>query len=283
MLGIDRASAREDRGPFDRVGQLANVARPIVRLKCGDGFGVRAESRSARRPESQQHMFRQRRDIPFAFAKRGRWISNVLIRKNKSSRNCSASIISRRSRLVAQKDPDIDAERVVLADAADLTRLEEAEELDLNALVELADLVEKRVPPLATSKSPLRWVSAPVNDPLRWPNNSLSTRFSGKAPQLTGMKLCERACFYRAGSARSSSLPVPVSPRIITLASVSAIVVDQAADREHRRGCRRSGSVRLRHSSAGSRRGGLVRRGRARSLTRLRITSSLGPLHGLVR
>ena len=42
------------------------------------------------------------------------------------------------------------------------------------------------VPPLATSKSPLWSRSAPVNAPLRWPNSSLSTRFSDRAPQLTG-------------------------------------------------------------------------------------------------
>ena len=40
------------------------------------------------------------------------------------------------------------------------------------------------MPPSATSNSPTRCSSAPVKLPLRWPNNSLSIRLSGNAPQL---------------------------------------------------------------------------------------------------
>ena len=80
------------------------------------------------------------------------------------------------------------------------------------------------MPPLATSKSPLRCVSAPVNAPLRWPNSSLSTRFSGRAPQFTGMNVWPARWLLSWRFLAISSLPVPVSPRIITLASVGAIV-----------------------------------------------------------
>ena len=41
------------------------------------------------------------------------------------------------------------------------------------------------MPPSATSNRPVREVSAPVKAPRQCPNNSLSIRFSGSAPQLT--------------------------------------------------------------------------------------------------
>ena len=53
------------------------------------------------------------------------------------------------------EDPDVDAERVVLADPADLARLEEPEQLDLHALVELADLVEEERAAVGDLEQPL--------------------------------------------------------------------------------------------------------------------------------
>jgi len=67
------------------------------------------------------------------------------------------------------------------------------------------------VPP-SQLEAPLRIAIAPVNAPFSWPNNSLSSRFSGMAAQLTGMNACpargERWWIVRA----TSSLPVPLSP-----------------------------------------------------------------------
>ena len=40
------------------------------------------------------------------------------------------------------------------------------------------------MPPSAYSIFPFFCASAPVNDPFSWPNSSLSSRFSGIAPQL---------------------------------------------------------------------------------------------------
>ena len=42
----------------------------------------------------------------------------------------------------------------------------------------------KTVPPFASSISPFLVFSAPAKAPLSYPNNSLSKRFSGIAPQL---------------------------------------------------------------------------------------------------
>ena len=80
----------------------------------------------------------------------------------------------------------------------------------------------KMVPPSANSKRPIRLASAPVKEPFSWPNNSLSTRLAGIAPQLTrtsGLALRGlRSCTARA----MSSFPVPVSPKSKTVESVGA-------------------------------------------------------------
>ena len=53
------------------------------------------------------------------------------------------------------EDADVDPERVVLADAADLARLQEPEQLDLDALVQLADLVEEERAAVGDLEEPL--------------------------------------------------------------------------------------------------------------------------------
>ena len=72
-----------------------------------------------------------------------------------------------------------------------------------------------------------------MNAPLRWPNSSLSTRFSGKAPQLTGMNGIAARWLLSWRSAAISSLPVPVSPRIMHGRIGGSDRLDQAADLLH--------------------------------------------------
>jgi hypothetical protein len=63
---------------------------------------------------------------------------------------------------------------------------------------------------------------APVKAPLSWPNSSLSNSCSGMAAQFSATKGLSargpKSCRQRA----TSSLPLPVSPRISTLTGVSA-------------------------------------------------------------
>ena len=73
------------------------------------------------------------------------------------------------------------------------------------------------VPPSALRMKPSVAQSAPVNAPLRWPNNWDSTRVSFNVAQSTARNgLFERglhAWIYRA----TSSLPLPDSPRMSTV------------------------------------------------------------------
>ena len=77
-----------------------------------------------------------------------------------------------------------------------------------------------RVPPCAAWNRPRRSATAPVNEPFLWPNSSDSSRPSGIAPQFTATK----ASAARAGAVdrARSSLPVPLAPKMHTLASEAA-------------------------------------------------------------
>ena len=78
------------------------------------------------------------------------------------------------------------------------------------------------VPPAAVSNFPAWSAVASVNAPFTCPNSSLSNNVSGTAPMstvmITSRSLAERRWIARA----TSSFPVPFSPRIRILASVSA-------------------------------------------------------------
>ena len=73
------------------------------------------------------------------------------------------------------------------------------------------------VPPSASSKRPFLLFTAPVNAPFSYPKSSLSIRFSGMAPQLMRTIRWSRRSLLSWISRATTSLPVPVSPRIITL------------------------------------------------------------------
>ena len=81
-----------------------------------------------------------------------------------------------------------------------------------------------KVPPLANSNLPSLSEIAPVKDPFLCPKSSLSIRSLGIAAQFTGINLCldllDNWCKFLA----TNSLPVPLSPRIKTVASDAAIV-----------------------------------------------------------
>ncbi|MNP42835.1 hypothetical protein D3C76_1366240 [compost metagenome] len=78
------------------------------------------------------------------------------------------------------------------------------------------------MPPLASSNQPALELRAPVNAPFSWPNSSASTSDSENAPQLTATKGLSRRPLKLWMWRATSSLPVPVSPMISTLASLGA-------------------------------------------------------------
>jgi len=82
----------------------------------------------------------------------------------------------------------------------------------------------KMVPASACRQKPSWSRSAPVKEPRTWPKSWLSSRVSGIAPQLMATKgPSERSLRWWIDWA-ISSLPVPLSPLMSTVAVVAAIL-----------------------------------------------------------
>ena len=181
------------------------------------------------------------------------------------------------------EDPDVDPERLVLADPADLARFEEPEQLDLHALVQLADLVEEQRAAVGDLEEPLAVGLGAGEGPLAVAEQLALDQVLGQGAAVDrDERRCRRGGSCRGGSGRS----VPCRCRS------------------------RPGSSRWRRSGRWSRSGGgpaaspgvsptssrrpsaafsrvssavvLLARSR-RSATRSRITSSSAHLQGLVR
>ncbi len=83
----------------------------------------------------------------------------------------------------------------------------------------------KSVPLSAASNLPFFLSTAPVKEPFSWPKSSLSSRLSGRAAQLVAMKGWFRRWLWWWIARATTSLPVPVSPIINTVALVGATVL----------------------------------------------------------
>ncbi len=79
-----------------------------------------------------------------------------------------------------------------------------------------------RVPRSASRKEPSRSDTAPVKAPRTWPNSSLSSNSLGMAAQLMATKGWRERRPWAWIARATTSLPVPVSPVISTVASLSA-------------------------------------------------------------
>jgi len=82
----------------------------------------------------------------------------------------------------------------------------------------------KTVPPSAASSLPILRAYAPVKAPFSWPNSSLSSRPSGMPAQLMATNGLSARRLWEWMLRATSSLPVPLSPRISTVESVGAIL-----------------------------------------------------------
>src|SRR6184192_4312458 len=117
----------------------------------------------------------------------------------------------------------VDVDDPVASDAREPKVLEHMEKFGLKSEGQLRDLVQNNVPVFAYSNCPgfRRW--APVKAPFSWPKSSDSSSSEGIAAQLTltngPSRRVEAAWIARA----TRSLPTPLSPRISTVASVSAM------------------------------------------------------------
>ena len=152
-------------------------------------------------------------------AKVGTFIGNTFILKNRSALKSPLSTFFSRSLWVAQISL-----RSILMSSAPPTLWIVLLSIALNSLAWRArgmSPISSRnsEPPLDCSNLPFLNLSAPVNEPFSWPNNSDSKSSDGIAAQLTVTKepfFLEHLWIARA----TTSFPVPVSPKINAVLSV---------------------------------------------------------------
>ena len=80
----------------------------------------------------------------------------------------------------------------------------------------------KIVPPLDISKAPAFSFVEPVKAPFSWPNSSFSRISLGSAAQLSAKNGPLARSLLLCSARATSSLPVPLSPRMSTLAVLGA-------------------------------------------------------------
>src|SRR5579883_875526 len=167
VFGEDGAVAGQDRGAFDHVGQLADIPGPIVVLQDLQGLGRDRGLRQApTRGIAGQQMAGQRGDVGLALAQGGQ---EDLERVEPEEEVFAELLVGDHLAEVAiggTEDADVDPERLILADPADFPRFEEAEQLHLDAPVELADLVEEQGAPVGDLEKSLAVVIGAGEGPL---------------------------------------------------------------------------------------------------------------------
>ncbi len=146
-------------------------------------------------------------------------------RRSGDSRGPRGTCPPRRAKKVAvgrRHDAHVDLARPRAAHGLELALLQHAQELGLQVDGQLADLVEEDGAAVRQREAPVALPVAPVNAPLSWPKNSLSMRVGGIAAQLTFTSGLSRRPLAACSARATSSLPVPVSPRMRTVVSVGA-------------------------------------------------------------
>ena len=123
-----------------------------------------------------QKMYGERRDIFTALAQRRHMNLDRVEAKQEVFAELARSACCLKIAIGGGDQADIDLSRSRGSQPLDLTRFEHAQQFCLLPEGYIADLVQKIVPPSASSKRPMRSVRASVNAPFTWPKSSLSNK-----------------------------------------------------------------------------------------------------------
>jgi hypothetical protein len=222
---VQHRPAREDHGALQKILELANVARPLPRDQSihrfrRDGFDGLAHAAGVARDK----MAHQDGNVGGAVAQRRR-----KDRKNlEAVKEVAAEFLFRdhfgQIAIGGGDEAHVDGDGPRAAQALDLALLQSAQQFRLQVERQLAHLVEEERALVRQLQRPILRAMAPVNAPFSWPKSSLSSRPAGMAAQFSLIKVRSLRGLRRWMARASSSLPVPVSPWMSTVASVGATV-----------------------------------------------------------
>ena len=138
------------------------------------------------------------------------------------------------------------------------------------------------VPPSACWKRPSRRRSAPVNAPFSWPKSSDSISDSVIAAQFRLTNAPSRRALLTCSAPATTSLPVPDSPLISTVASDGATWATVSSSRSMA-GLRPTMRLRSKRPASSARSARFSAFSRVCSMERSSVTRSLSKSSGLVR
>ena len=219
-----RPLAQDDRALED-VGQLAHVARPVVRRS-----GARAPAGRSGRPGGPAGAANSRTKCCASSGMSSRRsrsggtsMGKMFRRKKRSDRNAPRRTSSARSRLVAAITRAFDAHGLRAADALELLLLQHAQQLDLRVERQLADLVEEDRAVVGELEAALLLLHR-AGERAALVAEELAFDERGRQRPAVHLHHHARAPAARRGGwpARSAPCPVPVSPSSSTEESVSA-------------------------------------------------------------
>jgi hypothetical protein len=184
IFGQDQAAAGHDDEPLDAVLQLPDVAGPIIGEHALEGPPGDPDPPIVLPVVLAQEVLDQERDVLPTLSQGGQ--------EDRHDVQTIVEILAEGSFLESRlqvpvgggDDPDIHGQGPGAPHALEAALLQDAEQLDLQAHGQIADLVQEQAAPSASSKRPFLVAAAPVKAPFSWPNSSLSRSACGKAAQL---------------------------------------------------------------------------------------------------
>ncbi len=221
---VSSGPLRQHHRPLDRVLQLAHVARPVVRQQRVQG--ARREPLHLLAVGARvllDEVADQRGNVALALAQRRQRHRHHVEPVVEVLAEAPGLHLGGQVAVGGRHQAHVDLQRLGAAHALELAVLQHPQQLDLQRGGDLADLVEEAGCRRRPARSgPRGGPAAPVKLPFSWPNSSLSSSVSDSAAQFTLTKGLSLRGDSSCRACAISSLPVPDSPRISTVALVGA-------------------------------------------------------------
>jgi len=179
----------DDYGALDHILEFSHVPRPVISAQGIHCCRWNRLNHSVHAPgKLLREVPHQERNIPLAFPQGRNMHRKTFKRKKRSDRNfCSLTIASKSRFVAAIRRASVRSVRE-LPNRSNSLSCSTRSSLVCNSRGISPISSKKIVPPLATSKRPMRCAIAPVNAPLSCPNSSLSSNPVGMAAQLSFTK-----------------------------------------------------------------------------------------------
>jgi hypothetical protein len=213
MRRLNQFAVGDDGRVFETIAQLADIAGPVIGTKVVQ----RRTGKSGQRlpqlaAEDPQEVVGQLGDIlpPLPKGGKGQGKGVEAVKEIQAKGTLPATLFE--IAMGGNDDAEICRLRLIGADLFIDPFFQETQEFGLERQGHIADLVEKQGAGAGAGAFSFPLPVGAGEGPLTWPNNSLSSKLSGIAAQLTGTKVVRSWPEARWMARASTSFPTPLSP-----------------------------------------------------------------------